>query len=183
MAGGNELALDERRDDRSRARRRDARHRRPVRRGQGGARRLLPPRVRLDGRRARLGRARSRAPSTVRSRCDRCTSTRRRCSCEVRAAHLRRRLRVDRPPGGGEDRAPCGGDAAVARALRGARQGRPERVGQGARRPATPRRSFAYGTASASSRTGPFAETKEIVGGVFLDRICPISTRPSGSRR
>ena len=40
-----------------------ARHRRAVRRGEGGARRLLHPRLRVVRRRARLGRADSRGPS------------------------------------------------------------------------------------------------------------------------
>ena len=80
-----------RRDDGPRPRRRDARHRRALRRGQGGARRLLPPRVRVAGRCARLGGQDPGRRARRRSRSGRSTSIRRRCSCEVRAAHLRRR--------------------------------------------------------------------------------------------
>src|SRR5262249_23664816 len=55
------------RDDRPHPQRRDARHRRPLRGGEGGARRLLRLRVQLDRRSRRLGRAHPER----RARCDR----------------------------------------------------------------------------------------------------------------
>ena len=54
---GDQLAERERRHHRPRPRRRDARHRRPVRRDEGAARRLLPGRGRVDRRGDRVGRA------------------------------------------------------------------------------------------------------------------------------
>ena len=67
--------------------RRDARHRRAVRRDEGEARRLLPRRGRLDRGGARSWRRRSRPRgSAARSRCARSW----RCSDAVHAAHLQR---------------------------------------------------------------------------------------------
>ena len=47
-------------------------------------------------------------------------------------------------------------------------QGRPERRRQGARRPRAPRRSSRVRDGERIVTDGPFAETKEIIGGVFL---------------
>ena len=46
LVGGEELGPTSSRDDRARPRRSAARHGRPLRRGEGGARRLLRPRLR-----------------------------------------------------------------------------------------------------------------------------------------
>ena len=76
LVGGEELGLDVSRDDRPRPRRPAARDGRPVRRGEGGARRLLHSRLPLVRRALSTGRPDPR-PSDGASRCDPSTSTRR----------------------------------------------------------------------------------------------------------
>ena len=159
---------DARRDDRPRPRARDARHRRSVRGGEGGARRLLPARVRVAGRRRSTGPRGSPAPSTAPSRCARSTSIPRRRSCEVRAAHLRRRLRLGSTSrtrrGQRCERRSCRAGTRCSRS-----SGRPTRTSSGyeLRRAATAK-VVRVRDGERLVTDGPFAETKEILGGVFL---------------
>ena len=76
VRGRRRPAADVDGDDRARARRRAAAHRRAVRRDARAARRLLPARVRRPRRGDRAGRPRSRAPCTARSRSARSWTTR-----------------------------------------------------------------------------------------------------------
>jgi hypothetical protein len=97
----------------------------------------------------------------------RSTSIPRRCSCEVRDAHLRRRLALGRPLPTRRGRAARRRDAAVDLALRGAPQGRSDRVGEGARR-TKHAKVVRVRDGERLVTDGPYVETKEILGGVFL---------------
>ena len=172
MVGGAELASHARRDDRPRSRRRDARHGRALRRGEGGARRLLPPRVRVDGRGGRLRGADPRR----RARRGRGAARLRR-SEGGRSGVMKYALLIYGDESAWVDlsdeekaKLRARGDAALDRALRGAREGRSEHVRLRARRTATRPRSCASETASGLVTDGPFAETKEVVGGDLRHR-------------
>ena len=168
--GRQRARLGDHRDDRPRPQRRDARHRRPVRRVEGSPRRLLRLRVRHDRRGVRVG---GQDPGRE-ARGDRGAAgarRRRRGEHEVRShPHEQRRrhrhLGEDEPRGGGE--------RAGARRSRSGR-----RSSTSSARPA----SSAFGAELEAPKTaktvrvrdgetlvtdGPFAETKEQIGGVML---------------
>ena len=172
MTQGRQRArLDRDRDDRPRPQRRDARHRRPVRRAEGVARRLLRLRVRLDRRGVHVGgedpgRAARRDRGAARLR-------RREVRRVVKYAALLTNNADDiaawekmTPGGGGRRRAP-----------RRSRSGR--RSSTSSARPA----SLGFGAELDSPTTaktvrvrdgetivtdGPFAETKEQIGGLMV---------------
>ena len=112
----------------------------------------------------------SRARTTARSRYAPSTSTPRRHSCELRAAHLRRRLVLGRSPGGGQGEAPSGRDAPVAHSLRRAPQDR-SRISGNELDGRSTAKVVRVRNGERIVTDGPFAETKEILGGVFLTEL------------
>ena len=155
--GRQRARLDRDRDDRPRSRRRDSRHRRPLRRAEGGARRLLRLRVRLDRRGLHVGREDPRRAARRDRGAPACTSTEVR-SREVRSPadeQRRRRRRLGADVAGGGRRGARGGGAEVGGALRRARPDRRARRRLRARQPERRPRPSASATARRSSPTAP----------------------------
>ena len=111
-----------------------------------------------------------RLDTAARSRCDPSTSKRRRRH-EVRNARLQRPVGLGGALRRGGSAAAGRVDASLDHALRGDGQGRPERASAVSSRPAPRRRSCGSSTAQTIVTDGPFAETKEQLGGVFVTEL------------